>query len=227
MNRILVVEDDKNISDDLQKQFSSNEYDCTVVYDGFLAEKLLDRQTFDCIVMDINIPGKNGYELCKSIRSKGITTPVLMLTAFSDVDDKLEGFSAGADDYLTKPFYFQELLARVKVLLKRKPNADLPVSMYTVDDLVIDETKREVRRNNIPVILTLREFSILLLLVKNIGRAVSKKELIEAIWNTKTEVNTNTVEVFINSLRNKIDKGAEHKLIQTKIGYGYYIHITI
>lgn len=224
MEKILVVEDDYSLAESLYKLLSAEGYIVENVYDGALAEKLALRNQYDCIILDINLPCKNGYEICKTLRSHHIQTPILMLTAFGEIEDKLEGFESGTDDYLTKPFFTKELLARLKALLKRSQHRiQFNNSVLCVEDLQIDLSKKTVQRGNTAIKLTAREFQILVILAEAQGNPVSKKELIQKLWGTNTEVSTNTIEVFINSLRNKIDKHFTTKLIHTKLGFGYYV----
>lgn len=223
MQHILLVEDDVHIAADVKSRLTGEGYAVEVMYDGLLAGKLIARQSFDCIILDVNLPGKNGLDLCRLIRQQQLTTPVLMLTAFGEVEDKVQGFESGADDYLTKPFYFQELLLRIRALLKRSTHLAAAPAILQIEDLTIDETAKKVSRAGTPVKLTAREFEILLVLAQARGNSVSKKELIHKIWGTTVEVNTNTIEVFINSIRNKIDKQHERKLVHTRPGFGYYI----
>ncbi len=224
MQTILLVEDDQQLSSDIKAQLVGEGLNVEAVYDGLLAEKLIVRHKFDCIILDVNIPGKSGYEVCKSIRQQNIKTPVIILTAFGEIDDKLEGFNCGADDYLTKPFYFKELLARIKVFLRRQENNDEQQHII-IADLMIDLNKKSISRNAEQVKLTPREYDIVLMLAKAKGNPVSKKDIIKNIWGTTMEVNTNTIEVFINLIRNKIDKNQSVKLIHTRPGFGYYISI--
>jgi DNA-binding response OmpR family regulator len=221
--KILLVEDDMNLSNDLKLQFGTRNVDTDVAYDGVIAEKMIQRTVYDCILADINIPGKNGYELVQSIRAKQITTPIIMLTAFGEIEDKLLGFESGADDYITKPFFFEELLARMKVIIKRSQNISANSTLLTIEDLSIDLKKREVSRSGTPVKLTAREFEILVLLAEADGQTVSKKDILNKVWGSSFGTNTNTIEVFINLLRNKIDKNHSTKLIKTRIGFGYYL----
>lgn len=221
--KILIVEDDVNLSRDLQWQFSAKDIESDVAYDGIIAEKMLQRNKYDCILADVNVPGKNGFELVKEMRQKQISTPVIMLTAFGEIEDKLQGFDNGADDYVTKPFFFDELHARMKVIIKRMQQLNGEREVITIDDLVIDMKKREVFRANTPVKLTAREFEILAMLGEADGQTLSKKEILNRVWGNSFGTNTNTIEVFINLLRNKIDKNYETKLIKTRIGFGYYL----
>lgn len=223
MQNILLVEDDIRIAADLKSQLSSEGYNVEVLYDGLLAEKMIMRKAFHCIILDVNIPGKNGFDVCKSIRGQNISTPILMLTAFGEVDDKIQGFESGADDYLTKPFFFKELLARIKALLKRGAQLAEQPQKVTIADLTIDPTSKKVTRGGVLIKLTAREFDIISVLAAAKGNAVSKKELIQNIWGTMVQVNTNTIEVFINSLRNKIDKNQTPKVLHTRLGFGYYL----
>ncbi len=223
MQKILIAEDDINISADLKMRLQDEGFETDTVYNGLLAEKLILRNSYDCIVLDINMPGKDGLAVCKTVRDQGISTPILILTAFDEVEDKVTGFNSGADDYLTKPFYFQELLARIKSLLKRRPLTNEPSQIISIENLSIDLGTKKVLRMGENIKLTSREFEMLVLLATSRGNIVSKRDFIEHIWGTRVEVNTNTVEVFINSIRNKIDKNYEPKLIHTRPGFGYFL----
>jgi DNA-binding response OmpR family regulator len=225
MQSILLVEDDIHIAADVRSRLTDEGFAVEVVYDGLLAEKIICRKTYDCIVLDVNIPGKNGYDVCSSVRRQNVVTPILMLTAFGEVEDKLQGFDSGADDYLTKPFYFKELLARIRALLKRGGQHSETHQQIQVDDLFIDISAKRVTRAGTPLKLTAREFEILVLLATAKGNIVSKKDLIQKIWGTSVEVNTNTIEVFINSIRNKVDKQYPVKLLHTRPGFGYYLTV--
>jgi DNA-binding response OmpR family regulator len=223
---ILLVEDDailsRNISDALMEEQLQVEF----VYDGTIAEKLLKKKKFDCIILDINLPGKNGYEICKSFRSYNTQTPVIMLTAFDELEDKVQGYDCGADDYLTKPFYMRELLLRIQSLLKRSETNNTKDSfenvVLTANDVVINQSTKKVTRKGQEISLTPREFQILLKLVSSKGELVSKQDLVKEIWGNIVDANTNTIEVYINFLRGKIDKPFGKQSIKTKIGYGYY-----
>lgn len=220
---ILLVEDDVNLSNDLKHQLSNENFEVDVAFDGMIAERLIQKNPYDCILLDINIPGKNGYDIVKTCRKKNISTPIIMITAFGELDDKLSGFDSGADDYIIKPFYFKELLARIKVFLRRSEIYSKENNHLFIEDLSIDLQKREVTRKEKTIRLTAREFELLAILAEAGGNPVSKKELLRKVWGTTFEANTNTIEVFINLLRNKIDKQFEPKLIKTRIGFGYYL----
>src|SRR5690606_14987429 len=161
--------------------------------------------------------------LCREFRQYNTQTPVIMLTAFSELDDKIQGFNCGADDYLTKPFFMRELLLRVHALLKRRSYTKSNAEIITVDDIIINPGTKKVTRQNQEIMLTPREYQILLKLTENKGDIVSKSDLINEIWGRTFDANTNTIEVYINFLRNKIDKPFSKNSIKTKVGYGYYL----
>ncbi|MCX8010657.1 MAG: response regulator transcription factor, partial [Ignavibacteria bacterium] len=210
----------KNISEALKAE----SYDVTTLFDGSLAERITKREQFDCIILDINLPGKNGFELCKDFRKSNIATPIIILTAFSELEDKIQGFDCGADDYLTKPFFMRELLIRVNALIKRKDyNLYLKDSIYTFDDIKVNDSTKKIFRNNEEIKLTPREYQILLKLIQHPGEIVSKTDLVKEIWGSSFDANTNTIEVYINFLRNKLDKPFNKSSIKTKVGFGYYL----
>jgi len=222
---ILLIEDDETLNKNISKALKAEALNVTSIYDGYLAERILKRESFDCIIMDINLPGKNGYDLCKDFRRYNSNTPVLMLTAFSELEDKVQGFECGADDYLTKPFFMRELLLRINVLLKRNTTSKEDNSVITADDIVIETKTKKVSRQGQIISLTPREYQILVKLIKNKSEIISKNEFIEEIWGKAFDVNTNTIEVYINFLRNKIDKPFNKNNIKNKIGFGYYLDI--
>lgn len=225
MKTILLIEDDailsRNISDALLEENMQVEF----AYDGIIAEKLLRKRKFDCVILDINLPGKNGYEVCTTFRTFNKHTPVIMLTAFDELEDKVQGYDSGADDYLTKPFYMRELLLRIQSLLKRSETTGKGSSesnSLVADDIVINRSSKKVSRQGKEIILTPREFQILVKLVECKGELVSKQDLVKEIWGNIVDANTNTIEVYINFLRGKVDKPFGKQSIKTKIGYGYY-----
>lgn len=222
--KILVVEDESTLNKNISEALSAENFLVESAFDGYLAERFLKKNDFDCVIMDINLPQKNGYVLCKEFREFNTHTPVLMLTAFDELDDKIKGFDSGADDYLTKPFYMKELIMRINSLIKRSQNQmyNKVQNLIKVTDITINTAQKKVKRQNIEVKLTPREYQILVKLCENPGEIVSKKDLIHEIWGTSLNVNTNTIEVYINFLRNKIDKPFGKNSIQTKIGYGYF-----
>jgi len=226
MKKILIVEDDTDLSRNIKEAFTEEKIETEVAYDGLIAEKFLRKGNYDCIILDINLPGKNGYDICVDFRKYNTTTPVLMLTAFDELEDKVQGFNSGTDDYLTKPFYMKELILRVQALLKRSnPENMIPENNETISfsDIVIYTKTSKVLRQGIELTLTAREYQILLQLVIAKGELVLKRDLIKEIWGSSFDANTNTIEVYINFLRKKVDKPFDKDSIKTKIGFGYYL----
>ena len=224
MKKILVVEDDTVINGNIVEALKAEQYQVQSAYDGDLAERMLKREEFDLIILDVNLPSKSGFEVCKSFRKMNTQTPVIMLTAFSELEDKVEGFESGANDYITKPFYMRELLLRIHALLKRAGSTTSQQSQQIVfaGDIWVDKKNKVVKRYDQVVKLTPREYQVLIKLIEANGELVTKKELIAEIWGRSFEANTNTIEVYINFLRKKIDKAFDRSSIQTKVGYGYY-----
>jgi DNA-binding response OmpR family regulator len=226
MKKILIVEDDPNLSRNIKDAFIEENIEAEVAYDGLIAEKFLRKENYDCLILDINLPGKNGYDICADFRKYNTTTPVLMLTAFDELEDKVQGFNSGTDDYLTKPFYMKELILRVQALLKRSnPENMLPENNETISfsDITIYPKTSKVLRQGVELTLTAREYQILLQLVMAKGELVLKRDLIKEIWGSSFDANTNTIEVYINFLRKKVDKPFGKDSIKTKIGFGYYL----
>ena len=223
--RILLIEDETTLNKNICEALEAENFVVESTFDGFLAERFLKRESFDCVVMDINLPKKNGYDLCKEFREYNRQTPVLMLTAFDELEDKIKGFDSGADDYLTKPFFMKELIMRINSLLKRSQSKSENNTNDTIiaSDILINTAQKKVKRQNQEIQLTPREYQILVKLCKHKGEIISKNELIKEIWGTSLNVNTNTIEVYVNFLRNKIDKPFGKNSIKTKIGYGYYL----
>lgn len=223
--KILLVEDDPTLNKNISEVLQAEGFSVEVVYDGILAEKLLKNNMFDVVILDVNLPGKNGFEVCKSFRLWNTETSVLLLTAFDDIEDKVQGYDAGADDYLTKPFLMRELILRLNALAKRKANLSKENQETKIffDDIVIDLQSKTVFRNSVAIELTLREYQILVKLIEANGDFVSKTDLIETIWGKSFDANTNTIEVYINFLRKKIDKPFDKNTIKTKVGFGYYL----
>ncbi len=224
--RILVIEDEVTLNKNICGALQAEGFIVEVVFDGFLAERILKKEIFDCVIMDVNLPKKNGYDLCKDFRTHNTHTPVLMLTAFDQLEDKIMGFDNGADDYLTKPFHMRELVLRIQSLIKRSQNQPKnDIKTITAVDIIIHTVQKKVVRQNQEIKLTPREYQILVRLCKTPGEVVSKNDLITEIWGTSLDINTNTIEVYVNFLRNKIDKPFGKNSIKTKIGYGYYFEI--
>ncbi|WP_026809374.1 response regulator transcription factor [Arenibacter latericius] len=225
--KILIVEDDHILSQNICDALKAESMFPEVVYDGQLAERMLKKESFDCVIMDINLPGRNGFDLCRRFRKFNTQTPVIMLTAFSELEDKVQGFDCGADDYLTKPFFMRELILRVHSLINRigKRSAQKDNSVLMADDITLNTAQKKVTRQGTEISLTPREYQILYSLMEKVGEVVSKSDLIEKIWGGSFDANTNTIEVYMNFLRNKLDKPFEKNTIKTKIGYGYYLDV--
>jgi DNA-binding response OmpR family regulator len=216
--RILIVEDNPRILGFLQKGLREEGYVVDVAADGDLAYQKATTQGFDAAVVDVMLPGRSGVQLVRDLRTAGHALPVLLLTARDRTEDKVEGLDSGADDYLTKPFDFSELTARLRALLRRQGQAgSAPVLRY--DDLELDPATREVRRGGRLVELTPREYALLEYLLRNAERPLSRSTLMEHVWGIRFDPGTNIVDVCVNSLRNKI--GREAELIQTVRGVGY------
>lgn len=224
MAKILIVEDERKIADTLKFGLNENGFNAEVAYDGTLGYRLFEAQDFDLIILDINLPGMNGYELCKTIRLKDQHIPMLMLTSMITLDDKIQGYNSGADDYMVKPFEFKELLLKIRALLKRTMNKNLPVgTVLKASDLEMNLDSKEVKRNDEIINLTAKEFQLLEYLLCNKNRLVSRVEIAINVWDVGFETNTNVIDVYINYLRKKIDKNSRHKLIQTHVGMGYIL----
>ena len=224
MQTILIVEDEKRVADLLKIGLEENGYQTMVAYDGAMGLRLFQSNSFQLVISDIILPKLDGFELCKEIRKVNERIPILMLTALGSADDKLEGFDAGADDYMVKPFDFRELNARVKVLLKRNAETVVrPPEQITYADLSVNLNLREVARNNIAIKLSPKEYNLLLYMLENAEKVITRVEIAEKVWNTHFDIGTNFIDVYINYLRKKIDKDFGKKLIHTKPGVGFIL----
>jgi DNA-binding response OmpR family regulator len=219
--KILVVEDELKVADFLRKGLEENGHFVDVVYDGQMGEKLALRNEYDLMILDVILPYYNGFELCKRIREKKALVPILMLTALGTTEDKIAGFDAGADDYLVKPFEFEELLARIRALIKRSTGVLHTSTIIKIADLELNLDKKIAQRGNSKIELTAKEFALLEFLMKNKGRVLSRAEIAEKVWDITFDTGTNVVDVYINILRKKLDKDFDKKLIHTRIGLGY------
>jgi DNA-binding response OmpR family regulator len=220
--KILLVEDDPKISSFVRIGLESNQCIVDTAYESSIGEKLALSRKYDIIILDVIIPGISGFELCKKIRNNNILTPVIMLTSLDSVEDKISGFDSGADDYLIKPFSFQELLARIKALNRRNKEAIVNPNLKVLD-LELDSITKTVRRNNKEINLTATEYKILELLLSNKGKVFDRILIAEKIWGFSFNSGTNIIDVHINSLRKKIDRDFTTKLIHTKKGFGYVL----
>lgn len=224
VKRILIIEDDLRIAQNISKGLVEKGFETEVAYDGKIGVKLALSNPFDLILLDLNLPELNGYEVCSEVRKRKPTIPIIMLTALGETEDKIEGFERGADDYLVKPFDFRELLARINVFIKRNAGTDQNTdNLLRIANLQMDLDGKTVLREGQKIDLTPKEFSLLEYLIKNKGKVVSKAEISAALWEPNHQQSLNVVEVYINFLRKKIDKDFSPKLIHTKTGMGYII----
>ena len=222
--RILLVEDEPRIADTLRFGLEENGYEVSVAYDGQIGWRMFQNGEYNVVVLDINLPGLNGFELCKLIRAANAQIPIIMLTALSTLDDKIEGYDAGADDYIIKPFEFRELLMKIRVLLRRTTDSNIPMgNLLRAGDLVMNLDTKEVHRNDQPISLTAKEFQLLEYLMRNKNRVVSRADIAINVWDVDFDTNTNIIDVYINYVRNKVDKPFEDKLIHTQVGMGYML----
>lgn len=218
--RILVVEDEAKVAGFIKRGLEEESYAVDVAMDGEQGADMITMNVYDAVILDLMLPKKTGIEVIKELRSKKVNVPVLMLTARDTLDDKIVGLDAGADDYLTKPFAFEELLARLRSLLRR---GRAEITMLKIADLALDPATRKVKRGDVELYLTAKEYSLLEYMMRNPGRPLSRTTLSEHVWDINFDRSTNVVDVYINFLRNKVDKGFGKKLIQTVRGVGYMI----
>ena len=220
MAKIILVEDEINIASFIERGLREFGHEVSVVYDGNAGWELLQNESFDLLILDIIMPGMNGLELCRMYRQRfGYHSPVVMLTALGTTDDIVKGLDVGADDYLVKPFSFQELEARIKALLRR--SKEVPVQQLVCGDLILDCTLRRARRGNMDIDLTVKEYRLLEYFLLHQRAVLSRLTLLRDVWDKNFDTNTNVVDVYVNYLRAKIDKSFEDKLIHTVVGVGY------
>lgn len=218
--RVLLVEDEPQILRVISKGLRENAYAVDVAADGAGALYLAEINDYDLIILDVMLPVVDGFEVCRTLRERGKETPVLMLTARGTVEDRIEGLDSGADDYLTKPFSFRELLARMRALLRR--NKVIHLDRYTISDLVIDTRSQSVVRSGNPISLTTKEYALLEFLARNAGRVVGRAEIAQHVWDENFDPFSNVIEVHMNRLRRKIEINGP-PLIQTRRGAGYVL----
>ena len=223
--KILVIEDEQNVSSFIKRGLEEQGISVTQAFDGTMGLKIAFQDDFDVIILDVIMPGINGIEVCDTLKNKrGITTPILMLTALGTTDDIVTGLEAGADDYLAKPFKFKELLARVRTLARRGLVENKINSKFLkIKDLEMNLESKEVYRDNVKINLTAREFRLLEYLLMNKNRVVSRTNILENVWEVDFDLGTNVIEVYINYIRKKIEYGFSSKIIKTVVGMGYII----
>lgn len=219
---ILIIEDDQRVSELIKRGLEEQGYEATLAYDGELGKKMALQNDYDLIITDIVLPKINGLELCKEVRAAKPSVPIIMLTALGTTDDKIEGFDAGADDYLVKPFDFRELYVRIRTLLKRNvQSANTQGFILKYGELEFNNQTKIVTRSGIEINLTPKELKLLEYLMRNSERVLSRTEIAEKVWDTHFDTGTNFIDVYINYLRKKIDKDFPTKLIHTKPGLGF------
>ena len=218
---ILLVEDEVKVAAFIKKGLEKQGFTVEIAADGREGKQFFEEKTYDLAILDVNLPYIDGVELAAYIRSKNIQIPILMLTALGTTADKLNGFDAGVDDYLVKPFDFMELIARLRSLLKRAVKTNEPANILQVADLELDLDQKVARRSGQNIELTAKEYALLEYLMRNRNRVVSKVDIAEQVWDIAFDTGTNFIEVYINYLRKKIDKDAPNKLIHTVVGMGY------
>lgn len=222
-SRILIVEDEPKVAAFIQRGLEVNEYDTDVAYDGDIALRKFQATPFDAMVLDINIPSLNGFEVCRRVREVNQRMPILILSALGTTADKLHGFDLGADDFLVKPFEFEELLARIRALLKRANNSSAESHTLRVADLELNVHTKRVSRGGKQIILTAKEFALLELLMREKGRVLSRSVIAEKVWDIHFDTGSNIIDLYIFYLRKKIDKDFDVKLIHTLHGMGYVL----
>lgn len=221
--KILLIEDEVKVVQSLKKGLNEHHIEVDFAYDGATGCLFAERNDYDVIISDIIVPGLNGFDIVKRLRSKGLRTPVLLLTAMGDTDDKVAGLEAGADDYLVKPFEFRELLARLKALSRRGKDPVQQKNILTFSDIEMHLDAREFMRAGKKIELTPKEFALMEYFIRNQGRVIPKAEIAEKVWDINFEIASNVIEVYINYLRNKVDKPFQNKLIHTMFGTGYIL----
>ncbi len=221
--KLLIVEDEPNLLSVIRKGFVEKGNDVSAAMDGTTALAMLEEHSFDAVILDIMLPDINGLEICRRLRASQNFVPILLLTALGSTENIVTGLNSGADDYLSKPFRFTELEARVYALIRRSSQEHKPVETVTVEDLEIDFRAKTVKRNGILIQLTAKEFLLLSYLVKNSGTILSRDLILDNVWDINFDMNPNVVDVYINYLRKKIDKPYDNKLIHTIKGLGYVI----
>lgn len=221
--KILIIEDEPKTAQSIRQALEENQFEVDVAYDGHFGLRLAKENNYDMIISDVIIPYINGVELCKMLRNSGIQIPILLLTALVGTDDVVTGLDSGADDYLTKPFVFKELIARVKALLKRTGNVPNTSNVLRFADLELNLDMKTLTRAGKKIELTPKELALLEYFIRNKHRVISKAEIAEKVWDIDFDTGTNVIEVYVNYLRKKIDKDFPTKLIHTQFGMGYVL----
>ncbi|MBC6605752.1 response regulator transcription factor [Hymenobacter sp. BT188] len=221
--KILLVEDEPKLASFVKKGFENEGYELDVAYDGQMGRSLFQQHIYELVILDVNLPYINGFELCRLIRADNSHLPVLLLTALDSLDDKVIGFEAGADDYLVKPFAFKELLLRARALTKRRSDAAAVKQVLRLADLELNLDAKTVTRQGQRIDLTTREYALLEYLLRNRGKIVSRVDIAERVWELDFDTNTNVIDVYVSYLRKKLDRNFSPKLIHTVVGMGYVL----
>jgi len=222
MFNIGLAEDDIKIASLVKTGLEEHNYNVTTIPDGIMALYTFQEEKFDLLILDVMMPGMNGIEVCRQIRQTNKEIPILMLTALGSIDDKVLGLNSGADDYLVKPFHFKELLARIEAMLRRQQTVQSQLKhTLSFEDILMDTYSKTVQRAGKDITLTAKEFTLLELFLKNPNRLLSRQYIAENAWDISFDTGTNVIDVYVNFLRNKIEKGFDKKIIHTKIGMGY------
>lgn len=219
--KILLVEDEFRLAEILKKQFEAHGFDVEIASDGYIGKQLVESKNYNLIILDINLPLINGYDLCREIRKTNSIIPIIMLTALGTSDNKVNGFDVGADDYVLKPFDFRELLARVNVFLRRS-ESNTKAESLRIADLEMELNTKTVTRGKKKIELTAKESLLLETFLKNKEKLLTREFIIEQVWGIDFDPGTNIIDVYVNYLRKKIDRDFEPKLIHTKFGFGFY-----
>lgn len=222
-SKILIIEDELKVASFIKKGLEVNNFQAETAFDGEIGLRKAFANKYDAIILDINLPKVNGFDVCKQIREHDLQTPILMLTALGATSDKISGFNLGADDYLLKPFEFDELLARIRALLKRSHSEVMSTNVLKIIDLEMDLNSKTVKRAGKKIELTAKEFTLLEYLLRNKGRVLSRTDIAEKIWDITFDTGTNIIDLYIFYLRKKIDKNFSPKLIHTMVGMGYML----
>ncbi|MBV6881164.1 response regulator transcription factor [Epilithonimonas ginsengisoli] len=231
MKNIILIEDESSVVSFIKKGLQELEYEISVALDGSTGIKMVENNDFDMIIMDIMLPDINGLEVCREIRKKNKTVPILFLTALDSSENIVMGLESGGDDYLVKPFKFIELVARIKSLLRRSGHSsgtdsneiENDENIYQFEDLTVNDYTKKVSRNGTEISLTSTEYKLLLYFLNNPEKVISRAEILEAVWGVNYELGTNVVDVYVNYLRKKIDSQDDNKIIHTVIGMGYVL----
>ncbi|MGN6638157.1 MAG: response regulator transcription factor, partial [Mucilaginibacter sp.] len=223
MNSICLIEDEQKVAAFILKGLQEQGYEVKVAADGATAKTALQHDRFDLLIMDVMLPDTNGIDLCRHIRQTDQDTPILMLTALNQVDDKVSGLKAGADDYLVKPFHFSELLARIEALMRRKKSKVDDNHVLIFDDLKLDTWSKTAERAGKQITLTAKEYTLLELFMRNPNKILSREYIAEQVWGIGFDTGTNFIDVYVNYLRKKIEKDFKNKLVHTVIGMGYIL----